>query len=161
MPFHIHALEPAEFVPLFAMSDAELETKLARRIVADAKPGYPCRVSLEDAEPGEAVILVHFMHHSANSPFRASHAVYVRENAVRARIEPDEIPLQFHHRLMSVRAFDKVGMLRDAEVVEGRAMRPVIDRMFADRETAELHLHFARPGCYAARVTRMDEEHAV
>ncbi|HAQ35383.1 MAG: hypothetical protein CMF74_01985 [Maricaulis sp.] len=154
MSFQIHAVDPAAFAPLFAMSEDELSGQFARRVIADAKPGYPCRVSLQDAEPGETLILAHFMHQPANSPFRSSHAVYVREGAVPAELDPGDIPAQFSHRLMSVRAFDTAGMMRDADVVEGTSLRPVIDRMLAAPETAELHLHYARPGCFAARVTR-------
>ena len=38
--------------------------------------------------------------------------------------------------------------------VEGRALEPVIERLLSSLATGYLHLHFARPGCYAARVDR-------
>jgi len=81
MSFQIHALSPAQFEPLFSLSDSELAKVRATRMIADAKPGYPCRVSLADAEIGETMILVNFEHQSADSPFRATHAIFVRENA--------------------------------------------------------------------------------
>ena len=71
MNFIITALPEQDFECYFAMSGAELAGKLARRMVADEKPGYPCRVSLLDAEIGEEVLLVNYTHQLADSPFRA------------------------------------------------------------------------------------------
>jgi len=55
-------------------------------------------------------------------------------------------------RLLSLRAFDAHGMLVDADVVDGRALEPALDRLLAD--AAYVHVHFAKPGCYAALVRR-------
>ena len=154
MTFQISPLSRSLFAPLFAMSDAELVAHGAVRQVADAHPGYPCRVSLADAEVGETVILVHFQHQSAATPFRASHAVYVRPNAAEAVLAAGEVPTLLRSRLLSVRAFDAAGMMINADVVEGAALEPVLAQMFDDPQTDYLHLHFARPGCYAARVDR-------
>lgn len=154
MSFVIHALPAAPFAPLFMLSADELAARGGVLRVADRCPGFPCRVSLRDAEIGETVVLVHYEHQPARSPFRASHAIYVRRNAIEARARPGWVPELFHARLMSVRAFDGAGMLVDADVVEGSALEPVIDRMLSSRDAAYLHLHFAKPGCYAARVDR-------
>jgi hypothetical protein len=155
MSFVIHALPAAPFAPLFALSPDELAARGGVLRVADRCPGFPCRVSLRDAEVGETVVLVHYEHQPASSPFRASHAIYVRRNATEARPRPGQVPELFHARLLSVRAFDDAGMLVDADVVEGRALEPMIDRMLSSRDAAYLHLHFAKPGCYAARVDRV------
>lgn len=154
MSFRITALPAARFAPLFALSDAELWRRGAVRQVADRTPGFPCRVSLEDAEPGETVLLVHHEHQPADTPYRASHAVYVREGAVEARPAAGEVPAVLRRRLLSVRAFDAEGMMADADVVEGAALEPAVARMFARPNVAYLHLHNAKPGCYAARVDR-------
>lgn len=154
MSFQISPLARRLFEPLFALNDAELAAKGAVRQVADAHPGYPCRVSLTDAEVGEMVILVHFEHHSAATPFRASHAVYVRPTASEAVLAAGEVPLSLRSRLLSVRAFDARGMMIKADVVEGGALEPLIADMFDDPRAAYLHVHFASPGCYAARVDR-------
>src|SRR5206468_11556117 len=63
--FRIVGLPLAKFTPLFSLSESELAQKHARRLIVDAKPGFPCRVSLEDAELGERVILVPFVHQPA------------------------------------------------------------------------------------------------
>jgi hypothetical protein len=154
MSFVIHALPAAAFAPLFALSPDELAARGGVLRVADRCPGFPCRVSLRDAEVGETVVLVHYEHQRASSPFRASHAIYVRRNAIEARIEPGRIPELLHARLLSVRAFDDAGMMVDADVVEGHSLAPMLDRMLSSRDVAYVHLHFAKPGCYAARVDR-------
>jgi hypothetical protein len=151
--FRISGLPAEPFEPLFAMSDAELAARGAVRRIADARPGYPCRISLTDAEPGQEVILVHFEHQTADTPFRASHALYVRRGEQRFDAV-DLVPEQLRLRILSVRAFDTAGMMITADVVDGKELEPVIDRLFADPRAAYLHVHYAKQGCYAARVDR-------
>jgi len=154
MSFVIRALPAAPFAALFALSDDELRHRLAVRCVVDRSPGFPCRVSLCDAAVGETVLLVHHEHQPASTPYRAGHAIYVREGAVEARPGVGEVPEVLARRLLSVRAFDAAGTMRDADVVDGRALAPVVERLFADERVEYLHLHNAKPGCYAARVER-------
>jgi len=152
--FLIRGLDPAPFAPLFGLSDAALAEQGARRMVATAKPGSPCRVTLEDAEPGESLILANFEHLPVDSPYRSRHAVFVREGAREPAEYRDAIPVQFRSRTLSLRAFDEAGMMVEADLVEGEAIEPMIDRMFADPAVAYLHAHFARPGCFAGRIDR-------
>jgi hypothetical protein len=153
MSFVISALPSAPFAPLFELSDTELAERGAVRRIADKQPGFPCRISLRDVEPGAPVLLVHYEHQTASSPFRASHAIYVSRTD-RAEVAVDEVPEMLRSRLLSVRAFDRGGMLIDADVTDGRTVELVIARMLDAPEVEYLHLHFAKPGCYAARVDR-------
>jgi hypothetical protein len=153
MAFRILGLPSRSFTELFALSDPELAARGAVRVTADKQPGFPCRISLTDAEPGQQVILTHFEHHAVASPFRASHAIYVREGET-TYDAIDQVPEQLRLRLLSVRAFDRAGMLIDADVVDGAELAGAIARLFADDRAAYLHVHYARPGCYAARVER-------
>lgn len=152
MTFQISALPKQSFAPLFAMSDRELAARGAMRRLVDESPGFPCRVSLQDAAVGETVILTHFEHHAVASPFRASHAIYVRD-VEQATVAPNVVPAMLRTRLLSVRAFDRGGMLVGADVVDGREVEGVIERLLAN--AAYLHVHFAKPGCFAARVDRV------
>jgi hypothetical protein len=154
MGFQVSGLDCAEFVPLFALTDAQLAERNIVRRVANAKPGFPCRVSLEDAEPGETLLLLSYEHLAVASPYRAQHAIYVRENAKRATPKRDEIPEVLAKRLLSIRAYDREGMMVDADVVQGREAAPLIERMLADPNVAFLHAHNAKPGCFAARIDR-------
>jgi hypothetical protein len=153
MSFRISGLPEKSFAHLFQLSDQELAAAGAMRRIADRSPGFPCRISLTDAAPGEKVILTNFEHHPVDSPFRSSYAVYVRRGEQRYDAI-DCVPEQLRLRLLSVRAFDRAGMLLDGDVVDGQALEPVIDRLLADARASYLHVHFAKPGCYAARIDR-------
>ena len=153
MQFRISGLPAEPFRHLFALGDDELKRHGAVRRVAESS-GYPCRVSLTDAQAGDEVILVNYEHQDADTPYRSRHAVYVRKGE-RRYDAVGEIPEQLRKRLLSVRAFDESGMMVDADVIEGRLLEELIGRFFANDAVAYIHLHFARPGCYAARVDRV------
>lgn len=154
MSFQISALPAEDFAPFFAMDDAELAAHRAVRVIADADDSFPCRVSLEDAAKGDTLILVNHLHLDTASPYRASHAVYVREGAQTATPAPDEIPQMLAHRLLSVRALDEKGFIRSADVVEGTHLRETLTEFLADPQIAFVDIHIAKPGCFAARATR-------
>ena len=151
MSFRIQGLPAETFTHLFAMSDEQLATHGAVRRVADS--GSPCRVSLTDATPGEEVILVNYEHHAVDSPYRMRFAIFVRAGESRFD-QTDMVPEQLRKRLLAVRAFDAQGMMLAFEVVKGAEVEPVIERLLANDRAAYLHIHFAAPGCYAAKVVR-------
>jgi hypothetical protein len=153
MSFRIQGLLPETFVDLFALSDDALAARGARRVVADGKPGFPCRVSLTDAEIGDQVILTHYEHHAVASPFRSSYAIYVRAGEEQYD-EIDRIPPALRLRLISLRAFDRDGMLLDADVADGLELETLIERLFEHPRVEYQHAHFAKPGCYAALIER-------
>ena len=155
MNFQIVPLRLKEFLPLLQLSDPELAKHGARRMLVDANPGFPCRVSLEDAEIGERVILLNYMHQPADSPYRATGPIFVRVKAVEAKLGPNEIPAAVRRRTISVRCYDVEGLMKNAGVVEGRALEKTIADFFADDHIAYLHLHNAGAGCYSCRVDRV------
>lgn len=154
MPFQIHALSGHAFEPLFDLPDDALAEKGALRVTADSKPGFPCRVSLEDADIGDELILTHYEHLSENSPYRASHAIYIRKGTRRATLGPDTVPASLSTRLLSVRGFGADHLMREADVVEGSALASRLDALFADPGIAYVHIHNAKQGCFAAKATR-------
>jgi len=152
--FQFHALPAEPFAPLFAKPDVELQTLRVRRVVADGRPVYPCRVSLQDASEGERLLLLPFEHHPVETPYRASGPVYVRESALQARPGRGEVPELLRRRLLSLRAYDVAGMMRGAEVVQGTEIEAAIERLFGIANAAYIHVHYALPGCYGCRVER-------
>lgn len=152
--FQFIALPSEQFVSLFGQSDAELQAIGARRIIVDEKPGFPCRVSLADAEVGETVLLLPFTHHDVSSPYRASGPIFVRSGAMTANPAVGEIPAMFRHRLLSIRAYDSAAMMVAADVVKGSELEGVIHRLFANESASYLHIHNAQPGCYNCSVVR-------
>jgi hypothetical protein len=135
------------------MHDARLYKLGARRVIAD-DPRMPCRVSMEHARLGEEVLLLNFEHQSANTPYRATHAIYVRKAATKAYDEVDTIPEVLRSRLLAIRAFDFEHMMIDAEVCEGTEAANLFERFLANPQASYLHVHNAKRGCYAARVER-------
>ena len=154
MAFRISALSVDEFSNLFALDDEALLRQGIQRMLVDNKPGYPCRVSLKDAEVGETVLLMNYEHQPERTPYRSSHAIFVREWADQSVPARNEVPEMLRLRLLSVRAFDQAGMMVEADVVEGEQLEPMIERMLANDSIDYLHIHNARLGCYAARVER-------
>jgi hypothetical protein len=122
--------------------------------IVDAKPGFPCRVSLEDANIGERVLLLHFEHLPVESPFRASHAIYVREGVQTRTFAPGEVPELFRTRQISLRCFDADAMLIDAYLCEGTQLESVLLEALQQARVTHVDVHFAKPGCFGARVTR-------
>lgn len=152
--FRISAIESTAYAPLFDLSTESLNSKNIIRKVVDQFPGYPCRVSLEDAEIGEEVLLISHTHHPVSTPYRASGPVYIRKGARQARPGINEIPKMLEHRLLSLRAYTSDGMMCAAETIEGAGLQKAIGLIFQDPLTACIHIHNASPGCYNCRVDR-------
>jgi hypothetical protein len=154
MSFRITGLPAERFAHLFALSDAELSVHGAMRRIADARtPGYPCRISLTDSAPGDELLLVNYEHHAVDSPYRMRFAIFVRKGE-ETYDEIDRVPEQLRLRTLAVRAFDHAAMMLAFELVDGRDLEQAIERLLALPQAAYLHIHFAAPGCYAARVER-------
>lgn len=150
--FRVRGLPAARFAHLFDLSDVELAREHAVRLTAEGA-GYPCRVSLTDAAAGEEVILVNYTHHPVDTPYRASFAIYVRRGE-QTYDAVDRVPEQLRRRLLSVRGFDAAGLLRAADVVAGSDLETVVTALLQDQHVSYLHVHFAKPGCYAALIER-------
>ena len=151
MSFRITGLPARNFDHLFALDDAELASLGAVRRIAEGP--YPCRVSLTDANVGDELILTNYEHHTVDSPYRMRFAIFVRKGD-ETYDKIDEVPEQLRKRTLAARAFDKAGMMVAFELTEGPKLEEAIERLLAKPQTDYLHLHFAAPGCYAARVER-------
>jgi len=154
MTYRVLGLDPAPFRPLFGLSDAELEIRGVRRCTADACPGFPDRVELRDVRPGERLLLLNYTHQPAATPYRASHAIFVLEGAQRAYDRVGEIPEPLRVRPISLRAFDAAHDMVDADLADGRGLEVAIARLLDDPRVAYLQAHYAKRGCYAARIER-------
>jgi hypothetical protein len=155
MAFTISGLAPEPFAALYGLPDAELARRGAIRMRVDESPGFPDRIEMRDAGVGETVLLVNHVSLDLPTPYRASHAIFVREGADRRwQGAPGEVPEVMRRRLLSLRGFDAQGMLRAADVVEGRSVEDVIGHLFADPAVAYIHAHNARQGCYSGRIDR-------
>ena len=154
MSFRITGLAPEPFQPLFGLPDAELAARGVKRYAVDKKPGFPDRVELRDAEPGESVLLLNYEHQPANSPFRASHAIFVVDGAKQRYDRIDAIPEVMRSRILSLRAFDHEGMIVDADVIDGTKVEGLVERLLGNPKVTYIQAHYAKYGCYAARIER-------
>jgi hypothetical protein len=154
VPYRITGLSPEPFRHLFGLCEEELATRGARRYRAEPGSTLPDRIELRDARPGETLLLVNHMHQSADTPFRASHAIFVLEQADAPFDSTGVIPQALATRMLSLRAFDAGHMMVDADLIDGSAAERLIRRMFADPAVDYIQAHYARRGCYAARIER-------
>lgn len=154
MNFRITGLCAAEFMHLFHLPESELAAMAIKRYAVDKKPGFPDRIELTDVEIGETVLLLNHVSQPAENPYRASHAIFVREGATRTYNAVNQIPDSLRIRFLSLRAYDDNDMMIDAEVVEGTFVEKVIVKMLANDDVRYIHVHNAKQGCYAARIDR-------
>jgi hypothetical protein len=154
MSFRVTGLSPEPFRPLYGLSDEELARRGAKRYIVDHTPGFPDRVEMRDAALGERVLLLNHVCQPANTPYRASHAIFVREGAEHSYDEVDQVPEVMRGRLLSLRAYDALGMMLDADVVDGGQIEAVITRLFQSPQVAYIHAHNAKRGCYSGRIDR-------
>jgi hypothetical protein len=154
MTYQITGLDPTPYAHLVGLSDEQLAVYGAVRMMADQKPSYPCRVTLDDAEIGETLLLVNHVSHDGDNPYRASHAIFVSEGATEPARYEDEIPPALDRRILSLRAFDADGMMTDAALAQPGEADAVIRRMLANPGVDHIDAHNAIRGCFAARVER-------
>ena len=156
MNYRIRGLDPAPFQPLYGLSDESLASRHVVRYRVDG-PGFPERVELRDMQPGETALLLNHEHLAVDSPYRSRHAIFVREGATQAAEFRNEIPaMLLCRRMLSLRAFDRAGMLLDADLCAGDVIEASITRMLARQDVAFLHAHSASHGCYLAVIERGD-----
>jgi len=146
--FQIKSLNDKEFYDYFTLAASELEKIGVIKMIVDTKPGFPCRVSLEDADIGEEVILLSYKHHRTNSPYQSSGPIFIRKNGKPATLSINEIPEMLYIRLLSLRGFNNDGIMKEALI-----------KIFENEEINYIHIHNAIRGCYNCTADRVVNEH--
>lgn len=152
--FKIKPLSHKEFSGLFELTDLELEKIGAIKMTVDQFPGFPCRISLEDAELGEEIILLYYKHHKINSPYQASGPIFIRKRTNTPIFKNNEIPKMLNHRLLSLRGYDENGILKEASVIDGNTIKEQIIKTLENEKIHYIHIHNAKPGCFNCLVER-------
>lgn len=155
MTYHITGLDPAQFAPLFGLSDAELAEKHIQRHHVSEPNACPDRITMVDLEPGETALLLNYEHLPVDSPYRSRHAIYVKEGATTPYSQTDEVPAVMKRRTLALRGINTTGNIVDADLATGDAIEPLILRLFENPDIAYIHAHFAQRGCFAARIDRV------
>jgi hypothetical protein len=152
MSFRLTGLSVEPFRHLFGKTDAELADAGVTRL--SAEEGSPCRITLEDAVPGENILLLTYEHVPGPSPYRSAGPIFIREGEHPSADLIGQIPAQMLSRRYSVRAYDERDWLIASDVAPGSDLPGVAERLFANPAVRYLHLHHAGHGCFAARVDR-------
>jgi len=152
--FKLLGIDHEQFEPLFSLSDEQLKEHGAQRLVATESFGFPCRVSLEDANVGDELILLPYLHQPAASPYRASGPIFVRRFAMQRSLGAGVIPSYVSRRLMSVRAYDQAHMMVAANVCEGPDVAQELEKYFSNEQVEYVHLHNAKRGCFSCKAIR-------
>jgi hypothetical protein len=121
-------------------------------MIVTEKPSFPCRVSLIDRDIGESVLLLNHVSHDIANPYRASHAIFVADADQAEFI--DEVPPVFETRVLSLRGFDRDGMLAEAILTPPGQADAGIRRLFDNPEVETIHAHNAVRGCFSAKIER-------
>ena len=153
--FQVSGIPLRDLAPFAGLDERAMAQQGIKRMIADARPGYPCRLSLEDAEVGEEVLLITYEHHKSNSPYRASGPVFFRPNARQAKLGKNELPEMLRHRFLSLRVYNAGGMMVDARTLQGRDLEAALQELLSNPESAYIHVHNAGPGCYNCRIDRI------
>jgi hypothetical protein len=154
MTYRIKGLPRSSFARFFDMDARELADSGAMRVIANADRGFPCRVSLEDARQGESLILLNYTSHDVANPYRTAYAIYVRECAGEPEPFVDTLPPVLKERPLSLRGFDREGLLTNALLTSPGQAEQGIAELFGDLDVAYIHAHNAAYGCFAARIDR-------
>ena len=153
MTYVVRGLDPAPYRALFGVPDEQLAERGIVRMTVDGN-GYPCRVSLTDRAVRETVLLVNHLSHDVANPYRASHAIFVTEADEEAAEFVDAVPPVFETRVLSLRGFDKDGMMADAILAQPGEADAGIRKLFANPQIATIHAHNATRGCFSAKIER-------
>jgi hypothetical protein len=153
MTYRVTGLDPAPFRPLFGLSDEELAERGAVRMTVNS-PTFPCRISLTDRALGEQVLLLNHVSHDVANPYRASHAIFVTEGETATAEYLDEIPPVFRTRVLSLRGFDKDGMMAEALITQPGEADAGIRKLLDNPDVVSIHAHNAARGCFSAKIER-------
>lgn len=154
MNYTITGLSAKPYTHLYGLSDNELEAHGVKRCVADESPGYPDRIEMRDAKVGETLLLLNHVSVDKDTPFKASHAIFILEGAENTYREKNRVPPVMYNRMISLRAFDKNGMMVEAELAQGDGIEPAVKRLLEREEVSHIDAHNALRGCYSGRITR-------
>ena len=152
MTYRITGLDPSPYRSLFQLSDEELASRGAVRMTVTEKPSFPCRVTLEDRDIGEQVLLLNHVSHDGG-PYHASHAIFVTDAEPATFV--DEVPPVFDGRVLSLRAFDAHGMMVEAALAQPGEADAVIRKLLANVAVDHIDAHNATRGCFSARIDRL------
>jgi len=123
-------------------------------VTIDSNPGYPCRLSLEDARKGEEVYLFSHSPFTGANAYRETGPVFIRKNAVPAALGVNELPEIALARSIVVRAYNSAGTMLAATPVETAEISATIQDLLDDESVECVHLRATASGCFLCSARR-------
>lgn len=154
MNYIVEGLSPEPFQHLFGMTDEALEQHNVKRCVCNKEHSFPDRVSMRDLDIGETALLLNHTSMDKETPYKASHAIFIKEELQSPYKAENEIPDVMYRRMLSLRAFDKDGMIIHAGLASGDDIEQTIKTMLLDPEVEHIDAHNAGRGCFSGRISR-------
>lgn len=147
---------PASFLDRVRRDGIDDLGQPVRRLVAEG--GEPCRDVLRRARAGEELILASFTPFSNPGPYKEYGPIFVlaengHEDSPRDSL-PIEGPQPYLRELFAVRAYSQAEEILDAALVNAADAGAIMERFFAEPDTAFLHVRFPTYGCFACRIDR-------
>lgn len=155
MNFICKGLDDSQFEHLYGLNDTKLKEKGVVTYIADSNPGFPCRVTLKDVHPGERLLLLNYIHLNVDSPYRASHAIFIKDGGSTENCAINEVPETVANRPVSIRGYDNQHMMIEANAVEGLESKKCIQIMLNNNNVAYIQIHTAKRGCFLTNVERI------
>ncbi|NQX82779.1 MAG: DUF1203 domain-containing protein [Flavobacteriaceae bacterium] len=152
--FKISAIDN-DYNHLFTLSQDELLTKGYIKIIADKETSFPCRVGLKYAKIGEEILLFPFEHHKTDSPYRSSGPIFVKKDAKKVGLAVNEIPEVLLNKFLSIRAYDKEGIMIYTSTIDSKKLNHEIGTAFDNDYVNYIHIHNSGPGCYSCKAERL------
>jgi hypothetical protein len=150
----IHPIAPEEIAQILRLRRDDWGNHDLTPVRADAPRGYPCRVCLRDAAPGDELLLFSHSPFPGPAPYRTVGPIFAHAGGCAPYVDGDAVPEVLASRLLSIRGMDATLRIVDGDVASGTALEAAAERLLADPGVAALHVHFARNGCYACRIVR-------
>lgn len=154
MSFIIQGLDPSLFDALSGRKQEVINGLPVEWHVVNERPGFPCRITLDDARIGAEVLLLSYPHHGAETPYAQSGPIFVTVGQAVAGTFIDVIPPALLRRRLSLRAYDANGAMIDAVLVDGASANDKIDALFSNPDVTHIDAHNATRGCFAAHIRR-------
>jgi hypothetical protein len=148
--FQIHPI-PTDILDRVRASGVDVSGTPLERIRAEG--GEPLRCCLRNATAGEALILFGYEPPIGKSPYREIGAVFACADRCGGPAGGATYPPDWRGKPQVLRAYDRRGWIRNAEVHDGRDPESVIARLLADEETVQLHSRNIAYGCFLFVVT--------
>lgn len=156
MHYVISGLKSSDFAHLYGRDDEYLAQHNARRVLASPDSALPDRIGLKDVPSGENAILLNHTYQPAQSPYHGKHAIFIHEGCIKSGLFYNEIPKYLAKRQLSLRAFNIEHCIIAAELATGEDIEPMVLTLLQMPETAYIHAHSARYGCYLAAIRKQE-----